>query len=232
MNKIEKNENDELFEEAKKKGFLIDISEWKTPASLYPNYKVGNAKITHSKYNNGFYNNYNVNGYEYFRVINPITITELQLRKSKTSIWKTWMVDDPPHWWSMQNYAKHSYGNVLVAGLGLGLVTSELMKNIDVNSITVIEINRDVIDLISPLILRNNDNVTVIEEDFYEFISFGNPEDYNHENFDRIIVDLWVTSSLEETQKVYREEVISLYHYLKILFPESSIVIHGFGIDE
>lgn len=232
MNNIEKYENDELFEEAKKKGFLIDVNEWETPASLYPNSKVGNAKITHSKYNNGFYDNYNVNGYAYFRVTSPITITELQLRKSETSIWETWMVDDPPHWWSMQNYAKHSYGNVLVAGLGLGLVTSELIKNTDVNLITVVEINKDVIDLISPFILHSNDNVTIIEEDFYKFISFGDSENYNYENFDRIIVDLWTTSSSEETQKVYHEEVIPLYYYLKILFPDASIAIHGFGIYE
>lgn len=39
------------------------------------------------------------------------------------------MVDDPPHFWSMQDYTRKSIGNVLVAGLGLGLVTHELNED-------------------------------------------------------------------------------------------------------
>lgn len=222
---MDKTENYEyIFKKAQEKGFLININEWQTPASLYLNNKIGNARIIHSYYDKGFYNNYNVNGHDYFRVTKPISITELQLKED--SSWKTWMVDDPPHWWSMQNYSRNSYGNVLVAGLGLGLVTHELLNNVDVNLITVIEINKDVINLISPLLPEpENVKFEIINEDFYNFINITKIQ------FNRIIVDLWVTDSKEETMKVLDEEVEPLAYYLKELFPDASLVFHGFGLE-
>lgn len=213
----------DTFEVAKEKGLLIDIDNWNTIATLYPDKELRNARIIHSKYKKGIYNNYSVNGYVYFRVTKPITITELQIKNKK---WETWMVDDPPHWWSMQNYAINSMGNVLVAGLGLGLVIHELCKNVDVNSITVVEINEDVIELITPLLLTSEYcNIKIIKDDFYNFIN------ETKERFDRVIVDLWTTESLDETLKILNEEVTPLAYYLKKIFPNASIVFHGFRLE-
>jgi hypothetical protein len=203
---------------------VTEIMEWKTPATEYPKKEFGSARINRGKYKKGFYHNYGIRGYEYFWVTKPIDITSLEIKDDNRK-WKIWMVDDPPHWWSMQNYAKNSSGKVLVAGLGLGLVTGELLNNVDVNSITVIERNKDVISLISPLLPKAVDvDFEIKNEDFYEFIN------ETDEKFDRIIVDLWVTGSAEETRRVFEEEVRPLAYYMMKLFPDASVVFHGFGL--
>jgi hypothetical protein len=204
---------------------IVEIAEWKTPATDYPEKEFGGARISRGKYTTGLYHNYGIRGYEFFWVDKPIDITSLEIKGDRGK-WKTWMVDDVPHWWSMQNYAKNSYGKVLVAGLGLGLVTGELLNNADVESVTVIELNKDVIGLISPLLPKNigNTRLDIKNEDFYKFIN------ETHEKFDRIIVDLWVTGSEEETLRVLNEDVKPLSFYIMKLFPDASVVFHGFGL--
>lgn len=61
-------------------------------------------------------------------------------------------------------------------------------------------------------------------EDFYTFINETN------ESFDRIIIDLWVTGSAEETLKILKEKVRPLSYYIMKLFPDASVVFHGFGL--
>lgn len=207
---------------------VIKISEWKTPATDYPERQIGSARVVHGFYNYGYFHNYGVRGYKYFEVTKQIPVTSLEIREDKDKrVWWTWMVDDPPHFWSMQDYARNSIGKVLVAGLGLGLVTHELLDNVDVDSITVVERNKDVITLISPLLPKAEGvKFQVINKDFYDFIH------ESEEDFDRIIVDLWTSGSLEETKKILDEEVLPFSYYLKIKYPDASIVFHGFKIDQ
>lgn len=223
-NYIEKNlENDNKEDDNIEE--VIKISKWKTPATDYPEKQTGSARIKHGFYNYGYFNNYGVRGYKYFEVTKQIPVTSLEIKDEKSKIWYTWMVDDPPHFWSMQDYARNSIGNVLVAGLGLGLVTHELLRNVDIDSITVIERNKDVIDLIYPLLPKaENVKFRILNKDFYDFIH------ESEEDFDRIIVDLWTSGSLEETKKILKEDVIPLSIYLKIRYPDASIVFHGFKI--
>jgi hypothetical protein len=204
---------------------IIKISKWETPATDYPEKQIGSARIVHGFYNYGYFHNYEVRGYKFFEVTKQIPVTSLEIKDEKAKNWVTWMVDDPPHWWSMQDYARNSVGRVLVAGLGLGLVTHELLDNVDVDSITVVERNKDVIDLISPLLPRAEGvKFQIINKDFYDFIH------ESEEDFDRIIVDLWTSGSLEETKRILHEEVLPFSYYLKIKYPDASMVFHGFKI--
>lgn len=204
---------------------VIKISKWKTPATDYPEKQVNSAKIVHGFYNYGYFHNYGVRGYKYFEVTKQIPVTSLEVKDDKSKSWVTWMVDDPPHFWSMQDYARNSIGKVLVAGLGLGLVIHELLNNVDVDSITVVERNKDVIDLISPLLPKAEGvKFQIINKDFYDFVH------ESEEDFDRIIVDLWTSGSIEETKRILHEEVIPFSYYLKIKYPNASMVFHGFKI--
>lgn len=212
--------------------FAIDISKWKTPMTDYPLRELRSARIRRENYKKGYYRNYGVRGCEIFRVVEEIPVTLLEIKDCnglKNDEWETWMVDDPPHWWSMKDYAKRSVGRVLVAGLGLGLVVWGLVDNVDIDSVTVIEINKDVIELISPLLpIKDIDKYgacfRIINTDFCNFVK------ETDEDFDRIIVDIWTTNSKEETEKVYEEEVKPLAYMLKERFPEASVVFHGFGL--
>jgi len=204
---------------------VIKISKWETPATNYPEKELGSVRIVHGFYNYGYFHNYGVRGYKFFEVTKQIPVTSLEIKDKKYKNWVTWMVDDPPHFWSMQDYARNSIGRVLVAGLGLGLVVHGLLDNIDVDSITVIEKNKDVIDLIYPLLPKaEGAKFKIINKDFYDFV-----HEYE-EDFDRIIVDIWTSGSLEETKKILREEVLPFSHYLRIKYPDASMVFHGFNI--
>jgi phospholipid N-methyltransferase len=45
---------------------------------------------------------------------------------------------------------KKANGNVLIGGLGLGLVIHNILNKQEVKSITIIEINKDLIELVKP----------------------------------------------------------------------------------
>lgn len=202
---------------------IIDIEQWDTPATTYPLQANISARIKRIKYCKGIYNNYGLNRFDYFHVRKPIPVTYLQLRTGKR--WRTWVVDDCPHWWAMEKYARESNGNVLAGGLGLGLVLHALKSNSLVKSITVIEREQAVIDLIQPLLPDfNGQNFQIIKADFGEFCRTTECK------FDRAIIDLWVTGSLAETQQVFIQEVLPMFAEIQFKFPGISQVYHGFNL--
>ena len=58
-------------------------------------------------------------------------------------------------------------GNVLINGLGLGCVLSEIIIKDEVKSVTVIEKSQDVINLVAPF-FKDNPKVTIIHADAFE----------------------------------------------------------------
>tara|TARA_Y100001938_G_scaffold144104_1_gene218137 strand:+ start:3656 stop:4180 length:525 start_codon:yes stop_codon:yes gene_type:complete len=57
-------------------------------------------------------------------------------------------------------------GDVLLAGLGLGMVLQPLIDNQNVTSITIIEKYQDVIDLVSPHIVSSK-TINIVNDDIY-----------------------------------------------------------------
>jgi len=60
-------------------------------------------------------------------------------------------------------------GDVLIAGLGIGLIVLPIMKKENVTSVDIIEKYQEVIDLIKPQLPLNN-KVTIIHQDIMDFI--------------------------------------------------------------
>lgn len=195
----------------------LEISQWETPATSYPLVSVGTARFDRTPQTTGYYSYWGMDGYLYWHVRRRIQITELQLRENGR--WSTWMVDDPPQWRAMQIFAEHATGRVLVAGLGLGLVCHELVRNPLVEHITVVERNADVITLMRS---HTPEEVNIVHQDFYEFIYS------NEEQWDTIIVDIWVSRSAEEKLRLFYQEVLHLHFALSDLHPNASISFHGF----
>jgi len=122
---------------------FAEISEWHTPATRYPVRKIGSAEIRRGHYEPGVYNMEGVDGKAAFVVTKRIRVTELLIDN------KIWMVDDPLHWYGMGGLAEACRGNVLVVGLGLGLIIHWLAaKNPAVTGVTVMERNPDVVRLV------------------------------------------------------------------------------------
>lgn len=155
---------------------VLIINDYKTPATDYPLKKAGYAKIKRKPYNKGIYIMEGVKGYDFFCISKKIPVTSLEINN------ETWMVDDPMHWEGMKLLAENCYGEVLVGGLGLGLITHALIKNPQIEKIHVVEINKDVIKLIQPLIPKK---VKVTQGNIFDYADSNN-------HYDIVILDLWV----------------------------------------
>lgn len=60
------------------------------------------------------------------------------------------MSDTPAEMFDHEMAVHHATGNVLINGLGLGMVLAAVLRNPDVQTVTVVEIDPDVIALIGP----------------------------------------------------------------------------------
>lgn len=185
----------------------LDLNGWSTPATSYPIWNLkqkhgpvgsfhGSARVVRRFYK-GAYQAYGIHdvGIVYFARRAPITCLEI-------GPGKTWMVDDPPHWWSIQDTAKCLKGRVLVGGLGLGLIVWAMQDNPNVKEIVVVEQSPDVISLIEPLLPRRIP-LSIVQEDIWEYVE-------RREQFDTAFIDIWVTSGLGQGMKTFNEQVLPL----------------------
>jgi hypothetical protein len=76
-------------------------------------------------------------------------------------------------------------GDVLIAGLGIGLILLPIQEKEEVTSITIVELHQEVIDLISPYIPLHP-KVTIVNDDIFTYI----PD----RTYDTIWVDIWTTA--------------------------------------
>ena len=197
----------------------LHLDQWHTPATDYPISKAGNYRIHRDKYTRGKYKYWGLDGYLTFTVDKALPITTLQQRRNRH--WYSWMVDDPPQQRAMEIYAAHAEGRVLVAGLGLGLYLHELAKNSDVEKVTVVEISSEVVELITPF-LPSLPGLTIVREDFYEFLNTS------QEQWDTILIDLWVSHGVEEKMRILYHNVLPLIPILQNKYPGAKITFHGF----
>lgn len=125
-------------------------------------------------------------GYDYCIFMDDATLTLLQERVGGE--WKDWMVDSPYEWFAMGEYAMRAVPpNILVAGLGLGLILHHLTLRRDINTIVVVEISKEIIEMVAPYIPRDS-RIEIIHGNFFEVVpklaAEGNA-------FNTVIVDIW-----------------------------------------
>ena len=97
--------------------------------------------------------------------------------------------------WDVVNEAR---GNVLIAGLGLGMILHPILDKKEVTHVTVVEKYADVIALVAPTV--QCDRLTVIEGDIYQWL----PE--KGTKFDCVYFDIWAdqsTDCLEDMKKLH-----------------------------
>ena len=97
-----------------------------------------------------------------------------------------------------QEIIEKANGDVLIAGLGIGLILTLLEEKDEVNSITVLEKNRTVIDLVAPWF--NNLKINIIRADVFTW--------QPTQNFDTIYFDIWPDISdihYEETKTLHKK---------------------------
>lgn len=80
-------------------------------------------------------------------------------------------------------FIRSATGDVLIFGLGLGMVVQALIEKETVRNITIVEIDPEIIELSGKHYLRASEKVTVIQGDAFEF--------YEKKNYDAIWFDIW-----------------------------------------
>lgn len=209
--------------------FVLDIDAWHTFATALPRTSSGLYRISEEYYTEGYYEYYGLDGHILFRVARDIPITLLQ--QGSGGYYETWMVDDPPHVRAMELYAERASGRVLVAGLGLGLVASELACNPNVSEVVIVERSSDVINLVGNAVLdvfkETNIPLEIIHADFIDTVvscqQYPPTREYN-----TIIVDLWVAHGIEEKRQLLVKEVMPLVIQLNEAWPLACKIYHGF----
>lgn len=122
----------------------------------------------------------------------PGTYCVLQVDGS-TVMSDTWMER-----FTNQEIIEKANGDVLIAGLGIGMILTLLEEKDEVNSITVLEKNRTVIDLVAPWF--NNLKIDVVHADVFTW--------QPTQNFDTIYFDIWPDISdlhYEETKTLHKK---------------------------
>jgi hypothetical protein len=112
---------------------------------------------------------------------------------------RLWMSDTQMEHRTNYEVVREARGNVLIAGLGIGMILQPILKKPEVKRVIVIEKYTDVITLVKPTL--KSKKVALVEGDIYEWL----PE--KGTKFDAIYFDIWAeqsTDCLKEMTKLHR----------------------------
>ena len=109
------------------------------------------------------------------------------------------MSDTPMERNTNRDFIQKANGDVIIFGLGLGLVIIPLLKRQNVTSVLVVELFQDLIDLVEPILKANDleDKLTIVQGDCFDFHN----KMPKGRKFDSIYGDIWIdicTDNYEE----------------------------------
>ena len=111
------------------------------------------------------------------------------------------MMSNTPMEINTNKYFVHkANGNVLIAGLGLGMIVLAIQDKPEVTSIVVIEKYKEIIDLVASQLPLNN-KVKIINSDIFDWQPNGH-------RFDTVYFDIWDNicgDNYEEMKKLHRK---------------------------
>ena len=114
------------------------------------------------------------------------------------------MSDTPMERNSNKEFIRNANGDVIVFGLGLGMIILPLLSDDTVKSITVVELYQDLIDLVTPFLkpFDKENKLKVVQGDVFTYT----PE--KTVKFDTIYFDIWISicdDNYEEQKKLTRK---------------------------
>jgi spermidine synthase len=171
---------------------FLDISQFYPPIINSQRYLIYKSVLTEkeldvieknwSKHRNSLYLSKFVIGKEY------VILLDKTLNKTMMSNHEFEIITN-------QKFLDNAKGDVLIFGLGIGLVIFPLLNMSEINSITIVEIDGSLIEHVNPIIKKNDihSKVSIYEGDAFSFET--------NKLFDTIYFDIW--HSINE--KAFRE---------------------------
>lgn len=130
---------------------------------------------------------------------------------------KEWMMSVPSEALTNDPYAKKAHGKVITFGLGIGYFTYMALLNKKVESITVIEKSKEVIQLFHQIKNQfpQNDKITILQKDAFDCFNKEFLKDYDY-----IYVDIWQSSKdgreiIEKLLELYNPSLLSLDFWIE-----------------
>lgn len=110
------------------------------------------------------------------------------------------MSDTPMERRTNMDLIRHAHGDVLITGLGIGMVLLPLIAKPQVRTVCVLEKSPAVIDLVAPHIAARDPNgkVTVVQGDAFD----GLPAQYRARRFETVYHDIWPTISADNWEQM------------------------------
>lgn len=113
------------------------------------------------------------------------------------------MSDTPMERNTNEAFLKKANGDVIIFGLGLGLIVLPLLSDPTIKSITVVELYQDLIDKITPILKQydKQNKLTVVQGDAFTYKPLKTAK------FDTVYFDIWIAISddnYEEQKKLER----------------------------
>lgn len=126
----------------------------------------------------------------------------------------TMMSDHPSETKSNQHFIDNAYGDVIIFGLGIGMIIMPLLNDKDIKSITVVEKDIGLISLVGD-ILKSHDKsgkLNIVEGDAFEYYNkLGSGK--TRKQFDTIYFDIWIRVQKEQIKEM--ESLHGLYNKFK-----------------
>ena len=181
-------------------------SEILTKLPLYPEVERSSLRLGKSVGESGRTERwYNPRIGRFLYARNPMAVEYPALEQKTASDWTTWMSGAPDECLAMESMARRSSGDVLIGGLGLGILAWLCAARSSVTSVTVVELQQSVVNLIAPVI--SHTKITITRGDVWQYI-----EQTSHK-FDFVALDTWpdVGSAVQEssTAKTRAARVLS-----------------------
>ena len=93
------------------------------------------------------------------------------------------MSNVPMEEYTNKDFIINAFGDVLIGGLGIGMIILPLQDKSNVKSITIVEKNKDIIYMISNQ-LNFNSKVSIVNDDIFTYKPINN-------KYDCIYIDIW-----------------------------------------
>lgn len=165
------------------------MSTFPSMVEIVPEASIGIAAVEHFEVNK---TDAMISGFRIGEYVSPGMYARLRVNG------RLMMTDTRMEHMTNYKFVRRARGNVLVAGLGLGMILHPVLEDEEVTSVTVIEKYADVIALVGPTVKHSK--LTIIHADVYEW------KPAKGTKFDTIYFDIWAeqsTDTLKDMAKLH-----------------------------
>jgi len=127
-----------------------------------------------------------------------------RLVEKKSWIRETVMSNTPMETETNKDVISEARGDVLIAGLGMGLVVLGIQDKPEVTSITIIEKHQEVIELVKPQLALNS-KVNIIVNDIFDFKTTNKYDTIYFDIWNNICTDEW--EGIKKLKRTFRKNL-------------------------